>query len=122
MAAPTPHWNFIPKAPAPFPVINPILMAPLTTIVNTVLPKTTKAKHPVVVNKPISPIKRKRNVELALCPKCGGPNLLAFSDVKTKRWDKNADITITMKCTSCSMKNLLKQKVYQYYTMRLLRI
>jgi len=61
--------------------------------------KKTPAK--ITVNKPLAKIKRKRKVELAFCPKCGSPNLLAYSDLKTNIWDANAVVTITLACSNC---------------------
>ncbi len=78
--------------------INPILFQTLQAIP---LPVVKKAPAPITVNKPLAKIKRKRKVELALCPGCGSPNLFAFSDLKKQIYDANAVVTITLVCTNC---------------------
>lgn len=83
--------------PLPTPIVRPLILVPMPL---TVVTKVKKPSKPTV-NKPLQKIKRKRKVELALCPQCGSPNVLAASDIKHKLSDRNAIVTITFRCTSC---------------------
>jgi len=92
-----PLKQMIAQRPRPILMGGPLTCAPFPT--PAVMAK--KAPAPITVNKPIGTIKRKRKVELAMCPTCGSPNMFGFSDLKQNMWDKNSVVTITLVCTNC---------------------